>query len=97
MSFSDFKKINGRWIPMKTSVQTHGFNKQLGAHGNNKTVYKRTRVILDPDHDALNSFAPNDITYGATVVLVKDGQRIKGKFSWQNGHVTDSNGKKVDL
>ena len=95
--FSDFKKIDGKWIPMKTTVLSNTSNKQVGNAVKAKNIHKKTRVILNPDHDALRSFVPDDVTNGATVVLIKEGQRITGKFVWQNGHVVDADGNKVDL
>ena len=50
-------------------------------------------MILDPDHDSLGSFFPDDITNGSTVVLVtgETGLRLR----WQNGAVVDKDGREV--
>ncbi len=87
VEFSDFKEISGAWIPMTTTERNKSFNKETGGTAEDKSIYKRTRVILDPDHDALGSFLPDDITNGATVVLVTGETSLK--LRWQDGAVVD--------
>ena len=50
---------------------------------------------IDPDHDALGSFLPDDITNGSTVVLVTGETSLR--FSWQNGAVVDKDGREVEV
>ncbi len=94
LQFSDFKEIDGAWIPMTTTERNKSFNKEIGSTSEGKSIYKRTRVTLDPDHDALGSFLPDDITNGSTVVLVIGARSLR--FSWHNGAVVDKDGQEVD-
>lgn len=57
-----------------------------------KWHHKRTRMTLNPDHDALGSFVADDISDG-TKVKVLGYPRI---YEWQNGRPiveVDSNAK----
>ncbi|MCX5638924.1 MAG: hypothetical protein NTX52_14705, partial [Planctomycetota bacterium] len=54
------------------------------------TYYKRTEIILNPDHDALGSFVPDDIRNGAKAYKVD----VPGiTYTWQDGRVVDATGK----
>jgi hypothetical protein len=51
-----FEKIDGVWVPMETDNTTHII---LGSeNGFSRSMYnfKRTKIVLNPDHDALGSF-----------------------------------------
>ena len=48
--------------------------------------------MLNPDHDALNSFVRNDVKNGATVFL---GETPSVAYSWQDGKVIDKDGKVI--
>jgi len=59
-----FEKIDNVWVSMQADVR----GGRIYADGNfHETVshYKRTEVILNPDHDVLRSFATDDIPDGS--------------------------------
>ena len=76
-----FKKIDEVWIPMEATYEISWLSDEEG-----KMVTKvhntRTEVVLNPDHEALGSFKPDDIKNGTHVFLVgAPGAR----YSWQDG------------
>jgi hypothetical protein len=96
-----FKKIDSVWVPVEavTERKSEAFN---GTVVWRKVHYKRTEVILNPDHEELRSFYPDDIPSGAEVVVAfvggapgRDGDDIEdvGEFTWQPGaeFVVDNN------
>lgn len=87
-----FEQIDSVWVPMEADV---GFDRVV-AGGRNPTFnrekihYKRTNLVLNPDHDKLGSFADpifenpkNDpkLVEGTTVRLGRDSTR----YTWRNG------------
>jgi hypothetical protein len=92
-----FKKIDSVWVPMEavTERKSEAFN---GTIVWRKVHHKRTEVVLNPDHEALRSFYPDDIPSGAEVLsgiwtgrpLEREGvPDISGEepwdFRWQPG------------
>jgi len=77
-----FKQIDGVWMPVESDYKL----KVEGSPGTgvfwSDTHYKATEVILNPDHDALGSFVPDDIPDGVRV-YVNGSMGIK--YTWQNG------------
>ncbi|MHC4646951.1 MAG: hypothetical protein ACYTBJ_15750 [Planctomycetota bacterium] len=97
-----FKNIDGLWVPMEAYVEYSFSSKDEGLY-QSKKHYKRLEVILDPDHEALRSFYPDDIPSGTEVEGLdlagsapgRDGDDIEdaGEFTWQPGarFVVDKN------
>ncbi|MFH1715999.1 MAG: hypothetical protein ABIF19_01500 [Planctomycetota bacterium] len=92
-----FKKIGDLWVPIEADVSNgrHKLNSRF-----NNTVsshYKITEIELNPDHDALGSFVPDDILNGATVRIFKGNSLvgIPGRYTWQDGKVVDKEGNVV--
>lgn len=96
-----FERINNVWVPME------GIEERRQTHRNGdfqKSVrhIKVTEMILNPDHDTLGSFLPDDIRDGAWVVVegIKGTNRVKGLkgtgYTWQNGQIVDVKGHKFD-
>jgi hypothetical protein len=56
---------------------------------------KRTEVILNPDHEKLNSFGTDFIPNGAKAYLVDIDPDYR--YIWQDGTLIDKDGNKVDL
>lgn len=85
-----FEKIDGVWVPMEADI----FERQNAPKGflESKKHHKRTEVILNPDHDALGSFVPDDVRNGSLVHIVGN-DRIK--YIWRDGEVVDANGKVI--
>jgi len=90
-----FKKIGDLWVPIEADVingrhkLNSRFNNTIRAH------YKITEIELNPDHDTLGSFVPDDILDGAKVRLFEGNDGIPGRYTWQDGQVVDENGKVI--
>jgi hypothetical protein len=88
-----FKKIDGVWVPMEAdtySSQTWSKGQFWKSSGRTR----RTKFILNPDHDALGSFLPDDIRDGAKISYI-NGVKTRG-YTWLSGRPVDENGRKVD-
>jgi hypothetical protein len=68
---------------------TYGF----GLHHTKRIHVRVTRFELNPDHQQLCSFDPDDIRDGTRVLVVEENGRPRGKAIWQTGRVVDRNGK----
>jgi hypothetical protein len=55
-----FKKIKDVWVPMEADTERRSEN-TAGSVLIQKAHHKRSEVILNPDHEALRSFYPDDI------------------------------------
>ena len=93
-----FGKVDGVWVPMEADAKRyvvlgneHGFSDET-------THYKRSKIVLNPDHDALDSFAdpmknpaldPNLVN--GSIVLLESSEQC----TWQDGVVVDPKGKVV--
>ncbi|GAG20694.1 unnamed protein product, partial [marine sediment metagenome] len=88
-----FKKFDGIWIPIEsTFIRNVKYPKDDWCK--NRSHKKVTEVILNPDHEALSSFVPDDIKNGARVGVVG----VKGiRYRWQDGKVVDKDGREVDV
>ncbi len=89
-----FEKIDNTWIPMAAEIEDKSICAN-GEYGIRKWFYKQTEIILNPDHDALGSFLPYDITNGSTVVLVT-GETSR-RLRWQDGKIVDKDGREVEV
>jgi hypothetical protein len=88
-----FENIDGVWVPMEAdtySSQTWSKGEFWKSSGH----IKRTEFILNPDHDAMGSFLPDDIRDGAKIYSI-NGVKTRG-YTWRNGGPVDENGHKVD-
>ena len=90
-----FEKIDGIWMPVEADGVNEYVLKGGTSTGGTKLHIRRTEIILNPDHDALGSFLPDDVRNGATVYLVVGNNSIK--YIWQDGKVVDSQGHEVDI
>lgn len=78
-----FEQIDGVWVPMEADLKYDG-NYAHGYFSKSETHIKRTEVILNPDHDALGSFVPDDIENGSKVRVVQ----VPGvTYTWQDGEL----------
>jgi hypothetical protein len=59
-----FKKIEDVWIPWEADLE---FGQDGEVRSKYKGHHKRTMVILNPDHEALQSFCPDEIPSGMKV------------------------------
>jgi len=87
-----FEEVDGVWVPMEWDIKTTA--NWLNDYLISKIHDKRMAITLNPDHEALGSFVPNDIKNGARVFVIG----VRGiKYTWQDGQVVDEKGRKVDL
>jgi hypothetical protein len=89
-----FKKINDIWFPME-GIGTNK-NNLLDRKNPSETrmTFRHSQVILNPDHEALGSFLPDDVRNGATVVIAGIDNT---KYTWQDGKIVDEQGREVDI
>jgi hypothetical protein len=87
-----FEKVDGVWVPMEWDIKLRAY--WLDDYLISKTHDKRTAITLNPDHEALGSFVPDDIKNGAKVYI----QQVPGvHYIWQDGKVVDEKGRTVEL
>ena len=85
-----FEKVDGVWVPMEWDIKVTA--KWPDKYLISKTHDKRTAITLNPDHDALGSFVPDDIKNGAKVYI----QQVPGvHYTWQDGQVVDKDGRVI--
>ncbi|MBW8034244.1 MAG: hypothetical protein FVQ79_00835 [Planctomycetes bacterium] len=94
-----FEKVGDVWVPMEADSRSDMRSTQ-GFHSTEDYHYKRTKFILNPDHDKLGSFDDPLKNPGQDPEL-KNGSRVRInsipiKYTWQNGAVVDADGNKVD-
>lgn len=86
-----FQKIGDSWFPLEYKMErTIIDNGRLSKE--NKTT-NITNIVLNPDHDALKSFIPDDIPNGATANIVAFPSSLE--FIWQDGKVVDKTGRVI--
>ena len=96
-----FKKIQGVWIPVEGHVSSHVEWPRHGFYFDNEIDFRTTEIVLNPDHDALNSFADPmknpqldpELTSGIRVRL---GEEALGCV-WRGGKVVDKAGRTVNI
>jgi hypothetical protein len=93
-SLSDvrFRKVQDIWLPVKGHVEDR-FEYRDGHYCTDSYELEIKEVVLDPDHDALGSFVPDDVPNGAKVFVMG----VEGEYTWQDGEVVDGQGFKVSL
>lgn len=92
-----FKEIDDLWVPVEADIV---LNKTLhnGEWTKQSWHHKLIEITLNPDHDALGSFVPDDIKNGAVVHLLRlDGglEPKEEKHTWQDGQVVDEKGRVI--
>jgi len=85
-----FKEITDLWVPIEADI-TLNRNWPNGEWTRQSWHHKVTEIVLNPNHDALRSFIPDDVKNG--VVATVSG--IDGKYTWQDGCVVDKDGKLI--
>jgi hypothetical protein len=95
-----FEKRNAVWQPMEVDFKSL-IRYGDGSYTGQKSHYKRTQILLKPDHEALGSFdnplenPKNDpvLSNETKVRLYKDGGREE--YVWRDGKMFDGEGKAV--
>ena len=78
-----YKKIGDVWAPQECESETKRHSPDNG-YFQSKSKREFTEILLDPDHDALGSFVPDDIVNGANVNIVGE---VGKRYTWQNGEL----------
>jgi len=90
-----FKKIHDSWVPVETEQRYQRLYKR-DKFEDNKTHTRFTDITLNPDHEALNSFYPDDVRDGTPVFLRNvELKRDSDTFTWRDGQVVDKSGRVV--
>lgn len=84
-----FEKIDGVWIPMEADRGYDDIYGVPGSFSKGVTHFKRTKIVLNPDHDKLGSFdnplensdQDPELVNGTKVRIVGD----KARYTWQDG------------
>lgn len=89
-----FKRFDGIWFVAQKDYQ---YFDSGGRWSEDRSRYRLTRFVLNPDHDGLKSFEKN-IAEGADVRLFgADGISQRQHFTWQGGKVVDAEGNQINL
>ena len=85
-----FEEIDGIWVPMEVSLNMEN-HYGPDSYSMKKEHYKRTEVVVNPDHDALGSF-DDPIKNPENDPLLKNGTMVKRvgvpiRFTWQDGEL----------
>lgn len=76
-----FKKVGGKWFPVEFSYKGR-FKYKQGMTALSKSHIIVVDMKLNPDHEKLKSFIPDDIPNGAFAV---DGDAPEIDYRWQDG------------
>lgn len=98
-----FSQVDGIWVPVDANW---GFHRTIGSpeyYMAEDKRYKRTKIILNPDHDKLGSFADpiledsnNDPELvNGTIVSYINHQRVE--YTWRDGRIIDDKGMALDM
>jgi hypothetical protein len=89
-----FEQVEGVWVPVEADVLYQW--KVVGKYTSQETIhFKAVEYRLNPDHEALGSFKPDDIQNGARVTLIQNNRDISNTYYWQDGKVVDEQEKVV--
>ena len=88
-----YEKLGDIWVPLKGKWKKE--HQAFNGYSAGEVECDFAKVVLNPDHDALNSFVPDDIMNGARVYI--KGIPYKMEYTWQNGQVVDKDGREVDV
>jgi hypothetical protein len=90
-----FAQVNGLWVPMG-SESTQDLQSPRGEFSTSKLHYERTEVVVNPDHEALGSFRPEndpELKNGTLFHIPGDTR----KYLWQDGKlVPESSGSRAN-
>jgi hypothetical protein len=96
-----FKMVQGVWVPVEGRLRKHIEWPQHGFFIKYDTHFKTTEIVLNPDHNALGSFADPmknpkldpELVNGTLVRLGKE----RLNCVWRDGKIIDSYGNEIDL
>ncbi len=95
-----FEQVDDIWVPVEVNA---GFHRTIGSpayYMDEDKNYKRTQIILNPDHDKLGSFADPIFEDPNNDPELINGTHIRINFqpmqyTWQDGKVVDKDGKVI--
>ena len=92
-----FKQVDGIWVPVEVNA---GFHRTMGSpayYMDEDVHYKRTQIILNPDHDKLGSFADPIFEDPSNDPELKNGTRVRihiddlrTEYTWHDGQLIPS-------
>lgn len=77
-----YQKVGDAWFPKQVKTRTDLFGDEGGTEVENWEV---TDLVLNPDHEALNSFSTDEIPNGTVVKLLDISADLT--FRWENGQI----------
>jgi len=97
-----FKQVDDIWVPVEVNA---GYHRTIGSpkyYMSEDKHYKRTQIILNPDHDKLGSFADPIFEDPNNDPELRNGTRVEinflpTRYTWQDGKVVDKDGREVDV
>jgi hypothetical protein len=98
-----FEKIDDVWVPMEANA---GCDRRMpsGDFVKEDYHYKRTHIVLNPDHDKLGSFADPILEDPSNDPALVNGTRVEididdrsKEYTWQDGKLVDDNAMVVDM
>ena len=94
-----FESVDGVWVPMEQHIRgCRNFVKRDGYFSESQAQIKRTEIVLNPDHDALGSFA-DPLKNPEQDPELRNGTPIKMEGGlrgvWLNGKVVDKTGRVI--
>jgi hypothetical protein len=93
-----FKLIDGVWIPVEADIKYRWHLPNSFGYAYWEKIHHRvTEFAVNPDHDALDSFASDDIENGAKVSIKghRSAAGQKKEYIWQDGQAVDDKGQVV--
>ena len=92
---TQFIDVNGVWLPAKAKMRSHAM-KPDGYYVKFTRDIELTSILINPDHDALDSFFIDDIKGGARVFFAgRGGTHFQEKHTWNDGKVLDRKGREI--
>jgi len=96
-----FEEIDGIWVPMEADRGSHNIG-DPESFTKDDTHFKRTKIVLNPDHDKLGSFADPLLEDPNNDPELRNGTRVRlnrrtTRYFWQDGQVVDKDGREVDV
>lgn len=91
----EFKQVDDLWVPVKAKCQ---INDTVPNNGYMKieSEVELTSILINPDHDALNSFTTDDIKDGAMVMIDGIPVPVPPTYTWKKGKIVDRTGHEID-
>ena len=94
-----FEKVDDVWVPMEADRGSNNIYGDTESFTKDDTHFKRTQIILNPDHDALDSFDDPLENPEQDPELINGTRMHFGtpiQYIWQDGKVVNSYGHEVD-